>query len=64
MKKNEWIGGKQIYPPQDADTNSENKDWWDLDPEEFGIGVSGFKPKKNSFKVDKEENDDDIQMGE
>lgn len=59
MNKNEWIGGKQIYPPQDTDTDNKDDNWWDLDPEEFGIGVSGFKPRKDSFKVDKGENNDD-----
>ena len=59
MKNNqEWVGGKQIYPSQNTDQQS-NDDWLnDLNDEDFGLGRCGFKPKKDSFKIKTDEDEE------
>jgi hypothetical protein len=50
----EWVGGKQIYPGKNtSQSNSVTDDWLsNLTDEDFGFGGCGFKPKKDSFKVE------------
>ena len=57
MSKNqEWVGGKQVYSRKNTSQNSATDNWLDrLSDEDFGFGGCGFKPKKNSFKVENSE---------
>jgi len=48
-----WVGGKQVYPKKNTSQNPVTDNWLDdLTDEDFGFGGCGFKPNKNSFKVE------------